>query len=302
MRLTFLGTGGGLPSPQRGVSALAIQRGREVLLFDCGEGTQRQFMCSTVSFMKINNIFISHFHGDHILGLPGLVQSMNFSGRTTPLSVYGPPGIVDLTRTLIHIGNFAPCFTITAAELAHGSVVDLNGCTVTAVAGEHTLPELGYVVEEKPRRGQFLIERARSLNVPEGPLFSRLQAGQTVEVNGRSITPDMVLGPPRRGRKIAISGDTRPTDAMIQAARDADVLVHEATLDSSLSEGAAEYGHSTARQAAEVASRADVHELYLTHISNRYEDASVLLEEAKVIFPNSHLAEDLLTVEVHHHS
>ncbi len=287
-----------MPSPHRGVSATAIQLGRDVLLFDCGEGTQRQFMLSSVSFMRVSSIFISHFHGDHFLGLPGLIQSMNFSGREEPLRLFGPAGMIEVARAVMSLGCFDPGFEIRASELRGGEVIDCDRYTVTAVAGEHTIPELAYVLEERPRRGRFLVDKARDLGVPVGPLFSRLQSGKAVNVGGRTVTPDMVLGPPRPGRKIVISGDTRPTEALVAAAKGADVLIHEATLDSSLTEGAAEYGHSTAKQAAEVALRAGVGTLYLTHISNRYDDPSVLLAEAKEVFPNTCVAEDLMTVAV----
>jgi ribonuclease Z len=300
VQLTFLGTGGGLPSPQRGVSAIAVQMGSDVLLFDCGEGTQRQFMFSSVSFMKITSIFISHFHGDHFLGLPGLIQSMNFSGRKEPLRLYGPTGLGDIVRSSITLGYFHPGFDIIAMDLKGGATVDLGDYSVTAVDGEHTVPELAYVLEEKPRCGRFLVDKAKALGIPEGRLFGQLQTGRPVEIDGHIITPDMVLGSPRPGRKLVISGDTRPTAALVDAARLADVLVHDATLDSSLAEGAAKYGHSTSRQAAEVALRAEVGELYLTHISNRYDDPSILLEEAKAIFPNSYLAEDLMSVGIKH--
>ncbi|WP_019176849.1 ribonuclease Z [Methanomassiliicoccus luminyensis] len=298
MQLTFLGTGGGLPSPQRGVSAIALQIGRDVLLFDCGEGTQRQFMLSPVSFMKVSSIFISHFHGDHFLGLPGLIQSMNFSGRDSALDIYGPRGMIELAATVATLGDFTPSFPIRAGEMQGGDAVDFGPYTVTALESEHTIPSLSFVIEEKPRRGRFLIDRAKELGVPEGPMFSRLQSGNAVTVKGKTIEPSMVLGPPRKGRKVVISGDTRPTQAIIEAATGAEVLVHEATMDHSLQEGAREYGHSTAREAAEVAKAAGVGLLILTHISNRYDDASILEKEAQETFPHTVVATDLMSLPV----
>lgn len=298
VRLTFLGTGGGMPSPSRGVSATALQIGGEVLLFDCGEGTQRQFMLSSVSFMKVTSIFISHFHGDHFLGLPGLIQSMNFSGRSAPLAIYGPPGMIELARTLISLGHFSLAFPVTAGEMVDGDSVDLGTVTVTAIAGEHSVPALSFVVEGKERRGRFRPERARELGVPSGPMFGELQSGRDVLVGDRVITPSMVMGPPRKGIKIVISGDTRPTERLARASRHAAVLVHEATLDSSLIEGAKSYGHSTAREAGEVARVAEVDMLVLTHISNRYEDVSVLEAEAREAFPNVLAATDLMSFQV----
>lgn len=300
MQLTFLGTGGGLPSPSRGVSALAVQIGREVLLFDCGEGTQRQFMLSSLSFMKVSNIFITHFHGDHFLGLPGLMQSMNFSGREDDLHVYGPEGTIEAVSTMATLGAFRPLYDIHANEMSEGDIVALGFCTVRAIAADHTVPALSFIVQEPERRGRFNAQRARQLGVPEGPLFARLQAGEPVVVDGVTIDPSEVLGPPRPGRKVVYSGDTRPNEALLEAARGAEVLVHEATLDSSLEEGAMEYGHSTARAAAEMAKAARVGQLILTHISTRYDTVETLEAEAREVFPNTVVAHDLMTFPVTH--
>lgn len=287
-----------MPSPERGVSAIALQVGKDVLLFDCGEGTQRQFMRSPVSFMKVTNIFISHFHGDHFLGLPGLIQSMNFSGRESDLYIFGPEGMVDMAKVAASLGHFRPSFRIFAGEMKDGDSVNVGCCSVTALAGDHTVPSLSFVIEEAPRQGKFLSDKARALGIPPGPLYGRLQSGEAVEVDGKVIEPAAVLGPPRPGRKVVISGDTRPTARLVEGARGADVLVHEATLDSSLQEGADEYGHSTAREAAEVARDAHVLQLVLTHFSNRYDDASVLVAEAKELFPDTIAAHDLMTMPV----
>lgn len=298
MQLTFLGTGGGMPSPSRGVSAIALQVGREVLLFDCGEGTQRQFMQSSVSFMKVTNIFITHFHGDHFLGLPGLIQSMSFSGRKEPLALHGPSGMIETAEQILSLGYFQLGFQVTATEMEDGDSVDLGPLTVMAVAGEHTVPALSFVIEEKERRGRFLTERAKELGVIPGPQFSILQSGGEIVVGDRLVRSEDVLGPPRKGRKVVISGDTRPTSRLTEAARGADVLIHEATLDSSMKEGAKSYGHSTAREAGEVAREADVHMLILTHISNRYDDLSILEAEAQEVFPRTIIAEDLMSLKV----
>jgi ribonuclease Z len=298
VRVIFLGTGGSLPTPQRNVSAIAVQIGSDILLFDCGEGTQRQFMLSSASFMKVTNIFITHLHGDHFLGLPAMVQSMSFSGRTRPLYVHGPEGMEDAMRSMLELGYFTPGFHVLTRELEERDVVEFPGFKVQAIAADHTVPAFAYVLEEDPRSGKFILQKAKSLGIPEGPLFSRLQNGDSVEVGGRRITPDMVLGPKRRGRKLLISGDTRPSQEIIDAGKNADLMVHEATLHSSLQQEASEYGHSTAADAAEVAKKAEVKLLCLYHFSNRYEDAKVLLEEAKAIFPNTILAEDLASLQV----
>lgn len=298
MRVIFLGTGGSLPTPTRNVSAVAVQMGPDVLLFDCGEGTQRQFMLSSASFMKVANVFITHLHGDHFLGLPAMIQSMSFSGRVRPLYVHGPPGMEEAMRSMLSLGYFTAGFHVLARELEDDEEVELAGFRVRPVPAEHTVPAYSYVIEEDPRPGKFNLEKANELGIPEGPSFRHLQEGRSVEIEGRLITPEMVLGPKRRGRKLAISGDTRPCDRLINAAQGADLLIHEATLHSSLREEAQQYGHSTAVDAAEVAKRAGAKLLYLYHFSNRYDDASVLLDEARAIFPDTYLAEDFASVQV----
>jgi len=298
VRLIFLGTGGSLPTPKRNVSAIAVQVGPDILLFDCGEGTQRQFMLSSASFMKVTNVFISHLHGDHFLGLPAMIQSMSFSGRTRPLYVHGPEGMEDTMRSMLELGYFTPGFHVLTRELEDEEEVQFPGFKVIAVEADHTVPAFAYVLQEEPRPGKFNLEKAKELGIPEGPLFSRLQGGESVQVGGKIVTPEMVLGPKRRGRKVLISGDTRPCRTIIEEGIDSDLMVHEATLDSSLKEEAATYGHSTAADAAEVAKSARARLLCLYHLSNRYEDATLLLNEAKAIFPNTILAEDLASLQV----
>lgn len=298
MQIVFLGTSGSWPTPKRNVSAIAIKRGPEVLLFDCGEGTQRQFMQSKLSFMQTSRVFISHFHGDHFLGLPGMVQSMSMNGRETPLEVYGPRGIEQLVADLLSLGYFTPGFAVKAKELPPGSQVDGGEYVVRAVEAVHTVPCLSYVLEEKTRPGRFSLERAEALGVPSGPLYRRLQEGETVTVGGRTIRPDDVLGPPRRGRKIVYTGDTMPHDALVEIAHHADVLIHDATSDAALEEKANRYGHSSSRQAAEVAKKAGVRLLVLTHLSPRYEDPAPILEDARKVFENVRVAEDFMEVDV----
>jgi len=298
MRLIFLGTGGSIPSVKRNLTATALQYESEVLLFDCGEGTQRQFMISDLSFMKVRKVFITHLHGDHFLGLPGLIQSMGFHGREEPLHIFGPGGVVELVENIVSLGYFAPGFDIFVKEMKDGEKVDFTGYSVQAIGVDHSVPALGYVFQEADRPGRFLVERARELGIPEGPLYRELQQGKSIEIDGRIITPREVLGPPRRGRKVVFSGDTRPCESVRKAAENADVLIHEATVDSSLKEKASEFGHSTAEEAARLAREACVRHLYLNHISNRYEDVSVLQREAESIFPGARVAEDLMAVDV----
>lgn len=298
MQIVFLGTSGSWPTPRRNVSAIAIKRGPEVLLFDCGEGTQRQFMQSKLSFMQVSRVFLSHFHGDHFLGLPGLIQSMNFFGREDPLDIYGPAGAEELVARVLNLGHFKAAYPVRAHDLSPGDAVRGEEYAVTAFEAVHTVPGLSYALEENIRPGRFSVEAAERLGVPQGPLYSRLQAGESVKVRGKTVTPDMVLGPPRRGRKIVYTGDSVPTETLTKMARSADVLIHDATSDAALEEKANQYGHSSSRQAAHVAKEAGVSLLVLTHVSPRYEDPATILADAKAVFDRVMLADDFMEIEV----
>lgn len=292
MQIVFLGTGGSWPSPKRNVAAIAVKRGREIILFDCGEGTQRQFMKSSLSFMQVQKVFITHFHGDHFLGLPGLVQSMTLNDRKEPLRIWGPRGIRDIMEVLLRIGYFSPGFDVFVEEMEDGSEVDFPEYTVTSVRMTHNVPSIGFVLQEKDRPGKFNRERAIELGLPEGPLFGRLQRGETVEHDGRTVAPEMVLGERRAGRKIAYSGDTLPSSNFADAATGSDVLIHDATTDASLEEKANEFGHSSSRQAAQIARNCGARTLFLTHISPRYDDVSTLERDARDVFENAHVPND----------
>ena len=299
LNIIFLGTGGSWPTVKRNVTSIALKRGSEVLLFDCGEGTQRQFQKSKLSHMQISKIFITHFHGDHFLGLPGLIQTMQLNDRDKPLHVYGPKGMKRLLQQLLSLGYFKPGYKIVAHEVADGDVLDFDDYVVHVLRVKHGVTAIAYSLEEKIRPGKFDKPKALKLGIPEGPLFSRLQRGKTITLkDGRKINPDMVLGAPRKGRKIVISGDTKPCDKMIEFSKDADVLIHDATFDSSLEDVAGEYGHATAFQAAEIAKKADVDKLFLTHISPRYLDQRVLEDDARKVFKNSFVAKDFQEIEV----
>src|SRR5437899_9693518 len=219
MQIVFLGTSGSWPTPRRNVSAVALKRGPEVLLFDCGEGTQRQFMLSKLSFMQVSRVFVSHFHGDHFLGLPGMVQSMSMNGREAPLEVYGPRGIERLVGELLSLGYFTPGFAVHAKELPPGGEIDCGEYVVRAFEAVHTVPCVSFVLEEKTRPGRFSVDRAEALGIPSGPLYRQLQAGEPVTIGGRTIRPEDVLGPPRRGRKIVYTGDTMPHETLLEMAR-----------------------------------------------------------------------------------
>jgi ribonuclease Z len=294
MHVTFLGTGGSWPSPQRNVVAIAVRLGPEVALLDCGEGTQRQLMMSNVSFMKISRVFITHFHGDHFLGLPGLIQSMALNDRKEPLEVLGPEGIVELMKSLLQLGYFKPTFEVRVRELKAGESVDFGRYSATCALAEHSVPCLAYALEEAARPGRFNKARALELGVPEGPMFSRLQSGEAVELpDGRKVEPSMVLGPPRRGRKLVYSGDTKPCESVERLAAGSDILVHDATAAADNEDKANMYGHSSARQAAELAKRAGARMLALVHVSPRYEEAKPLLDEAMPIHPKTTAPGDL---------
>ena len=299
LRIIFLGTGGSWPTVKRNVSALAIKRGSEILLFDCGEGTQRQFQQSNLSYMQISKIFITHFHGDHFLGLPGLIQTMQLNDRDTPLHIYGPKGMEDLTDHLLTLGYFRPSYEIISHDITNGDEVEFEEYSIHVLKVKHNVPAFSYCLEEQQRPGKFNKPKALELGIPEGPLFSKLQCGQTITLaNGKNITPDMILGPSRKGRKIVISGDTMPCEEMIAFSKNADVLVHEATFDSELEDIAKEYGHTTAAQAAEIAKKADVEKLFLVHISPRYLDYRVLENDARKIFVQSFVPKDFQEIEV----
>lgn len=298
MEIVFLGTGGSMPSPDRNVAAIAVKRDSEVLLLDCGEGTQRQFMRSPLSFMQVSRVLLTHFHGDHFLGLPGLMMTMGLNDREDALEIYGPPGTKEAVEGLLRINLFKPAFPTKVTELTAGEVVDCGTYWIKTIRSLHQVPTLTFCIEEKERPGKFHLEKAQDLGLPEGPLYRRLQRGETVTWEGKEIRPSMVLGPPRRGRKIVYTGDTRPNEALVPFARDCDVLIHDSTVESTLEEQANEYGHSSARQAADIAKRCNARVLFLTHISPRYGDPEAIEADARAVFPEARIAHDLLAYRV----
>jgi ribonuclease Z len=299
LKIIFLGTGGSWPTVKRNVASVAIKRGSEIILFDCGEGTQRQFQKSKLSYMQISKVFISHFHGDHFLGLPGLFQTMQLNDRTTPLHIYGPEGIDHLLNQLLSLGYFKPNYSIIAHDISTKSSLDFDDYFVKIFEVDHGVPTYAYSLEEKLRAGKFNKTKALELGIPEGPLFSKLQKGNKIKLNdGTVISPRDVLGPSREGRKIVISGDTRPCKKMITFAKNADILIHDSTFDSSLEEIANQYGHTTSRQAAIIAKEAKVDTLFLTHISPRYLNNNSMEEEAREIFTKSFVPKDFQEFEI----
>jgi ribonuclease Z len=300
LRITFLGTGGSTPTPNRNPSAIAVNREGELLLFDCGEGAQQQMMRAKTG-MKIAAIFVTHFHADHVLGIPGLLQTMALQGRDEPLEIYGPRYVDKFLAHLLALGYTGKGFEVKAIELRPGEVVRRQGYVVRTMKTVHNVVSIGYVLEEDMRPGRFNRERAIELGIKPGPLFARLQSGHSVFVDDREVKPEEVLGPPRPGRKMVYTGDTRPCESVIEASRDADLLIHDGTLSEETKEYAIDYLHSTALEAAEVAKQAAVRHLILTHLSARYSDAEgarKLKDEASQVFANTEIASDLLTVEV----
>lgn len=299
LRITFLGTGGSLPTRSRNPSAVMVNRKGELILFDCGEGTQQQMMRAKTGMMSLSSIFVSHFHADHFLGVPGLIQTMSFMGRKEPLMIYGPEGIREFTELFKAFGYFNLRYDIIGVELKPGDVVEREGYAVRALKTEHSISSLGYALVEKPRPGRFNRERAIELGVPPGPLFAKLQKGNPVEVEGKLVKPEDVMGAPRPGRTIVYSGDTRPCKAVLEASRDADLLIHDGSFADEMADWAKESMHSTAGEVAALAKEAGVRKLVLTHISSRYtEDAASLLSDSKKTFEHVIVAEDLMELEI----
>ncbi len=299
LTLTFLGTGAAVPTIDRNVSGLALQREGETILFDCGEGNQRQMMRYGVGF-SFTEIFFTHYHADHILGVTGLLRTMGLQDRTAPVTLYGPRGAQRVLNTAISLGIERNKFPVEIVELRPGDRLPREEYDIVVFETEHRADTIGYALVEHTRLGRFHPERARELGIPEGPLWGRLHKGETIGLeDGRSIAPADLVGEPRAGRTVVYSGDTRPCLPLIEAARGADLLVHEATFGSEELERARETGHSTAAEAARVALDAGVRRLVLTHISPRYtRDAPELLAEARAVFPETIIARDGLMVDV----
>ncbi|WP_135610802.1 ribonuclease Z [Methanococcoides sp. AM1] len=297
--VTFLGTGGSLPTKNRNPSAIMVNRDGELIMFDCGEGAQQQMMRAKTGMMNLSSIFVTHFHADHILGIPGLVQTMSFQGRTDPLTIYGPEWVEEFVKLLSALGYYKLKFEIKAVKMERGDVVKRDGYSVVALQTDHNVRSIGYALVEDPRPGKFDRKKAMEFGVPIGPLFSKLHKGEDVEVDGRVISSEDVVGKSRPGRTIVYSGDTRPCRDILEASENADLLIHDGTLADEKLEWAKEAKHSTAGEAAALAKKAGVKKLVLTHISSRYsDDVSPLLKDATAIFGDVIIAEDLMSIEV----
>jgi ribonuclease Z len=295
--LVFLGTAGSMPTAQRAPTALMLRRGGERLLFDCAEGTQRQLLRSSIGLPELTEVFLTHYHADHYAGLPTMMKTFALRGRDLPLTIYGPVGLNDLFTALRRIfGRLTYPYRL--VELRPGDALERDDYVLEVFRTAHGVSGIGYALVELPRPGRFDVTAADSLGVPAGPERGRLQRGEAVTLaDGRTVSPDDVLGPPRAGRKLVISGDTAPAPTVLEVARGADVLVHEATFCEDERDRARETSHSTAAEAAEIARAADVRLLALTHLSPRY-FVSDVIREARAIFPDTVVPKDYDTIEV----
>jgi len=296
--VTFLGTGGSVPNKFRNLPSVLVRRGPELFLFDCGEGTQRQFLQARAGINRKMRIFISHLHGDHVFGLPGMLHSLSFMGRSRELEIIGPKGIIELVTSVNRVVKLYNRFPIAIREVKAGQRIEDAEYNVRVASAQHGVPCLAYALEEKPRAGRFDAGNARKLKVPEGPLWKDLQSGKSVRIGQRWVLSKLVLGPPRRGVKITYAVDTRPCASVVRLASESDLLIHDSCFAESAATKAREYGHSTAQEAAAVARGSKSRRLALFHISAMYEDASPLLAEARKVFHQSILPRDMETVSV----
>ncbi|MBT2285648.1 ribonuclease Z [Paenibacillus polymyxa] len=307
MELYFLGTNAGVPTLQRNVTSIGLRmldERRALWLFDCGEGTQHQILSSPLKLSKLEKIFITHLHGDHVFGLPGLLSSRAYQGGTTPLTVYGPPGTERMISTTMELSQSRVNYDLNIVEHTGGVLFEDDSFIVEAALLEHRIDSYGYRITEKDRPGSLDPAKLAEYGLKPGPLFGQLKRGETITLdNGDSLRPEDVLGAPKRGMVITILGDTRPCDNVQPLSINADVLVHEATFMHDLADTAHEYYHSTSKQAAEAARSANVGQLIMTHFSSRYKDEDQLqplLEEAQSVFPNTRLANEHQLIPVVH--
>ncbi len=297
MEIIFLGTSAGTPTKKRNVSSILIRRKSDYLLFDVGEATQRQLIKTGIGLRRKIKIFISHMHGDHVVGLLSLLQSYSLLKREDPLEIYGPNGISEFIMRNISMLKFTPTYPILIQVLKEGVIMEAKEYIIRATKADHSVETYAFSIEEKMRPGKFDPIKARKLGIPVA-YWKDLQMGRKVVINNIEIDPSLVVSPPRRGRKVVISSDTRPSDRIIEFARNADILIHDSTYGEEHADKAIKNYHSTAKQAAEVAKKAGVRLLILTHFSARYEDTKKLVEEAREIFPFVMAAEDFLRIDV----
>lgn len=303
MEIIFLGTGAGMPAKHRNVTSIALKHLSDgsIWLFDCGEATQQQILHTSLKPRKINRIFISHLHGDHIFGLPGFLGSRSFLGGDEPLTVYGPRGIREFIETSLKISQTHLKYDLQIEELYEGVIFESEQFLVQTGILEHAVPSYGFRIIEKDKPGTLQVEKLKALGVPPGPIYKRIKDGETVTLeDGRVIHGKDFLGPDKKGRIVTILGDTRFCEKSIALAKNADLLIHEATFDAASQDMAFEYYHSTTKDAALVAKRAGVKKLCMTHISSRFEkkDWPLLVKEAREIFPHTEIARDFKKISL----
>ncbi|QFT89686.1 Ribonuclease Z [Bacillus sp. THAF10] len=304
MKLTFLGTGSGIPAKHRNVSSLSLHlddKEGTLWLFDCGEATQHQILHTSIKPRKITKIFITHLHGDHIYGLPGLLSSRSFQGGETPLTVYGPKGIKDYINVSLRVSMTYLKYPLLIEEVEEGFHLETEDFTVEGNKLVHGIPSYGYRIIQKDLPGALIMEKVKEQQIPSGPHLQQLKEGKMITLkDGRTFDGKEFIGPPKKGKVITILGDTRYNETSVELAENADVLVHEATFSAKDELLAKEYFHSTTLQAASVAKAANVSQLLLTHISARYqgEDVQMLVNEAKEVFPNTRVVQDFDEIEI----
>ena len=301
MRLIFLGTSAAVPTSKRGLSSIVLLRGNELLLFDAGEGMQRNFIKAGIGMNKKMKIFITHMHADHCVGLLGLLQTMSLQGRERMLDIYGPLRLLEFLKENMRIMNFGLSFNITVHLInSEGIITKENDYQISSCDACHSIPSYSYCLTEFERPGTFNIEEAKRLGIPEGKLYHELQYGQDIIYQGKIIKSSQIMGPVRPGRKVGISGDTRPTSRLQNFFKDCDVLVFESTYSDEKHCKALESFHSTATEAAQLAKASGVKKLVLTHFSPRYEETTQLVQQARTIHDNVEAAEDLKMTDIYY--
>lgn len=298
MKLVFLGTSAAQPTPERGLTCICLEKEGEILMFDAGEGAQISYLKSGLGWNKKMKIFVTHLHGDHCIGILGLLQTMTLQNRTESMEIYGPDGIEEFIAANIKVLNFGLSFPVMITTVREGTVVNEKTYTINSCEADHSVTSYSYLFQEKDKPGRFFPDKAKELGVPEGELWHKLQTGQDIQVGDKIVKSYNVLGEKRPGKKIGISGDTRPTKKLEAFFKDCDYLSFDSTFSHELQDKALETHHSTAKEAADLAKKANVANLILTHFSARYNDESVLLEEAKTIHSSVIAAKDLLEIEI----
>ena len=298
MKLVFLGTAGAQPTVDRGLTCICLEKEAEILMFDAGEGAQLSYLKSGLGWNKKMKIFVTHLHGDHCVGILGLLQTMTMQNRTEPLKIYGPEGIEEFIAANIKVLNFGLSFPVMITSIEEEKVVDEKTYSVFSCKADHSVLAYSYLFEEKDKPGRFNTEKAKQLGIPEGKLWNQLQNGHEIKVGDKIVKPSEVLGEKRPGKKIGISGDTRPTKELEEFFKNCNYLSFDSTFLDELKDKAIETYHSTAKEAATLAKNANVENLILTHFSARYKDESVLVDEAKTIHGSVIGAKDLLEIEI----